>query len=85
MREIGSVADDFDVGGFIEGKYMHTAPHRDAHFGEAGATKDSTAPNLRLPLGYDGFAVLDVVAVFLVSCHDSSFGCFSTDKYTKYI
>ena len=29
---------------------------------------------LCLPLGYDGLAVLDVVAVFLVPCHDSVFG-----------
>ena len=28
---------------------------------------------LCLPLGYDGLAVLDVVAVFFVSCHDSGY------------
>ena len=33
MREIGSVADDLDVGAAIEGKFIHMAPLRDAHFG----------------------------------------------------
>lgn len=47
MREIGSVADDLDVGGIIEGRFIHIAPLRDAHFGEAGATRESPVPNLR--------------------------------------
>ena len=47
MREIGSVADDLDVGGFVEGIFMHIAPLRDAYFGEAGATRESIVPNLR--------------------------------------
>ena len=47
MREIGSVADDLDVGGIHEGISMHIAPHRDAHFGEAGATRESPSSNLR--------------------------------------
>lgn len=42
MREIGSVADDMDVGGVLEGIFMHIAPLRDAHFREAGATLKST-------------------------------------------
>ena len=46
MREIGSVADDLDVGAIIEGIFMHIAPFRDAYFGEAGATKESLFPNL---------------------------------------
>ena len=41
MREIVSVADDLDVGGILEGISMHIAPLRDAHFGEAGATRES--------------------------------------------
>jgi hypothetical protein len=40
MREIGSVADDLDVGAIIEGIFMHIAPLRDANFGEAGATRE---------------------------------------------
>jgi hypothetical protein len=47
MREIGSVADDLDVGAIIEGIFMHIAPLRDANFGEAGATRESIFPNLR--------------------------------------
>ena len=47
MREIGSVADDLDVGAILEGGFMHIAPHRNAHFGEAGATPESIPPNLR--------------------------------------
>ena len=44
MREIGSVADDLDVGGVAEGVFMHIAPLRDAHFGEAGAFLDLAMP-----------------------------------------
>ena len=47
MREIVSVADDFDIGGILEGRFMHIAPLRDAHFGEAVATRESPVPNLR--------------------------------------
>ena len=51
MREIGfgwlPVADDLDFGAILEGVFVHIAPHRDAHFGEAGATPESTFPNLR--------------------------------------
>ena len=47
MREIGLVADDLDVGGILEGVFIHIAPLRDAHFGEAGATIESPVPNLR--------------------------------------
>ena len=47
MREIGSVADDLDVGAAIEGVFIHIAPLRDAHFGEAGASRESIPPNLR--------------------------------------
>ena len=39
MREIVSVADYLDFGGIVEGRFMHIAPLRDAHFGEAGARK----------------------------------------------
>ena len=39
MREIGSIADDLDVGTVHEGVFMHIAPLRDAYFGEAGARK----------------------------------------------
>ena len=46
MREIGSVADELDFGAILEGIFMHIAPFRDAHFGEAGATKESLFPNL---------------------------------------
>ena len=41
MREIGSVADDLDFGAILEGVFIHMAPLRDAHFGEAGATPES--------------------------------------------
>jgi hypothetical protein len=41
MREIGSVADNLDVGAIIEGVVIHIAVLRDAHFGEAGATRES--------------------------------------------
>ena len=47
MREIGSVADDLDVGTVPEGRFIHIAPIRDANFGEAGATIESIPPNLR--------------------------------------
>ena len=47
MREIGSVADDLDVGAILEGRFSHIAALWDAHFGEAGATTESPAPNLR--------------------------------------
>ena len=38
---------------------------------------------LCLPLGYDGLAILDVVAVFLVSRHSSGFGWFIHGKDTN--
>lgn len=44
MREIGSVADDLDVGAIPEGVFMHTATLGDTHFGEAGATRESSVP-----------------------------------------
>ena len=47
MREIGSVADDLDVGGIAEGIFMHIAPLRDTHFGETGAITENIFPNLR--------------------------------------
>ena len=47
MREIVSVADDLDVGAILEGVFIHIAPFRDAHFGEAGASIESIFPNLR--------------------------------------
>ena len=47
MREIGSVADDLDVGAILEGVFIHIAPFRDAHFGEAGAITESSKSNLR--------------------------------------
>ena len=47
MREIGSVADYLDVGGILEGVFIHIAPFRDAHFGEALATIESPCLNLR--------------------------------------
>ena len=47
MREIGLVADDLDVGAVPEGRFIHIAPLRDAHFGEAGATRESIPPNPR--------------------------------------
>ena len=46
MREIGSVADYLDFGGIVEGRFMHIAPLRDAHFGEAGANSKSTNTDL---------------------------------------
>lgn len=52
MREIGSVADDLDVGGILEGVFIHIAPLRDAHFGEAGAVRESPVPYLRHRWGY---------------------------------
>ena len=47
MREIGSVSDDLDVGAILEGRFIHIAPLRDAHFGEAGAIRESFILNLR--------------------------------------
>ena len=47
MREIGSVSDYLDLGAILEGRFMHIAPLRDAHFGEAGATMESPVTNLR--------------------------------------
>ena len=47
MREIGLVADDLDIGAAIEGRFTHFTPLRDAYFGEAGATIESTFRNLR--------------------------------------
>ena len=55
MREIGSVSDDLDVGGVVEGIFMHIAPLRDTHFGKAGATRESPSSNLRHQWG-DGDA-----------------------------
>ena len=98
--------DDLDVGGILEGRFMHIAPLRDTYFGEAGATPESSLSNLlyplrkfharelfailerfifylRLPFGYDGFAVLNVVAVLFVFCHSSSFGWFIHGKDTN--
>ena len=61
MREIGSVADDLDIGATIEGIVIHMAALWDAYFGEAGAIKESSfdikihiSPmNLRHRRGYD--------------------------------
>ena len=39
MREIGSVADDLDVGAILEGRFSHIAALWDAHFGEAVAVQ----------------------------------------------
>ena len=47
MREIGSVVDDLDVGGVLEGKFIHMAVLGDTYFGEAGATREGIFPNLR--------------------------------------
>lgn len=47
MREIGSVADDLDVGAILEGRFTHMAALWDAHFGEARAIIESPFPNLR--------------------------------------
>ena len=47
MREIGSVADDLDVGAIVEGRFSHIAALWDAHFGEARAIIESPFPNLR--------------------------------------
>ena len=47
MREIGSVADDLDVGAILEGRFSHIAALWDAHFGEAGAIIESPFPKLR--------------------------------------
>ena len=47
MREIGSVSDDLDVRAMNEGRSMHIAVLRDAHFGEARAITESIFPNLR--------------------------------------
>ena len=41
MREIGSVADDSDLGTVLESPFIHIAPLWDAHFGEAGTTRES--------------------------------------------
>ena len=46
MREIGSVADDLDVGAILEGRFSHIAALWDAHFGEAVAVQESKSPNL---------------------------------------
>ena len=46
MREIGSVADDLDVGAILEGRFSHMAALWDAHFGEAVAVQESKSPNL---------------------------------------
>ena len=54
MREIGLVADDLDLGATDEGVFIHIAPLRDAHFGEAGATRESTPSNLPHRWGDDG-------------------------------
>ena len=47
MREIGSVADDLDVGAAIEGILAYLALSRYGDARDAGATKESTVPNLR--------------------------------------
>ena len=44
MREIGSVADDLDVGAILEGKFIHMAVLGDTYFGEAGAFLDLAMP-----------------------------------------
>ena len=51
MREIGSVADDLDVGGILEGRFIHMAVLGDTYFGEAGATRECTMSNFYY-LGY---------------------------------
>ena len=52
MREIGSVADDLDVGAVCEGKFMYFTFLGNAHFGEVGATIECIAPNIFHRLGY---------------------------------
>ena len=61
MREIGLVADDMDFGAIVEGVVMHIAVLRDAHFGETGATIESTYSNLRGPFGDYTHAVFNFV------------------------
>lgn len=46
---------------------------RDRDAREVGATPERPLLYLRFPLRYDDLAILDVVAVFLVFCHDSSY------------
>ena len=38
MREIGSIANDLDVGAVIKCLFMYMTSPRDAHLGETGAT-----------------------------------------------
>ena len=49
MREIGLVADDLDVGGIVEGIFMHMAVLGDTYFGEAGAIRESPTPEIPNP------------------------------------
>ena len=49
-------------------------PLRKFHARELFAILERLLLYLCLPFGYDGLAILDVVAVFLVSCHDDSLG-----------
>ena len=58
-------------------------PLRKFHAREFFASLERLLLYLCLPLWYDGLAVLDVVAVFLVSCHSSVFGWFIQGKDTN--
>ena len=52
MREIGSVADDLDLGAVAEGVFIHIAPLRDTHFGKAGATRERPLTNASDAISY---------------------------------
>ena len=65
MREIGSVADDLDVGAILEGRFTHMAALWDAHFGEARAIIESPFPNLRHRWGDGDAREAGAVIVFV--------------------
>ena len=55
-------------------------PQGKFHASEFFAILESPLLYLCLPFGYDGLAILDIVAVFFVSCHSSG---FRPCKYSK--
>ena len=60
---------------------LHRFWNRDAR--ELFAVLERLLFYLCLPFGYDGLAILDVVAVFFVFCHSRGFGWFIQGKDTN--
>ena len=65
MREIGSVADDLDVGGIVEGIFSNNTLLGNADFCEAGAITESTYSNLLYRWWYGDVREAGATRVFI--------------------